>query len=148
MIFSTKNREPIITSTLQPKLYSYIGGIIRGEGGILIEIGGISNHIHLLTNFRQDRTVSEMLQRIKGKSSKWVNEQNELNIKFHWQSGYASFTVSESRVEAVVNYIRNQEEHHRHKTFEEEYEEFLRKKRHNCLHPLRGLISVGDLTWR
>ena len=79
----------------------------------------------MLTKFRQDQTVSDMLQRIKGKSSKWINERNELKRKIHWQIGYAAFTVSESQ--AVIIYIRNQEEHHRHKTFEEEYEEFLQK---------------------
>src|SRR5687767_4686723 len=111
LVFSTKDRIPLITKGLQQDLYSYMGGIIRGEGGILIEIGGIADHVHLLTKFKPTKSVSEMLNRIK---SKWVNEEHASNLrKFGWQDGYAALTVSESLVPSVRSYIRNQENHHR-----------------------------------
>ena len=74
IVFSTKNREPLIDAALQPELYHYIGGIIRGERGILLEAGGTADHIHLLARFNADRSVSEMVNKIKSNSSKWINE--------------------------------------------------------------------------
>lgn len=77
LVFSTKNRIPLIHISLESDLYAYIGGIIRGEGGVLLEIGGMPDHVHLLAKFKPSRSVAEMLNRIKAKSSKWVNEEKE-----------------------------------------------------------------------
>ena len=129
VIFSTKNREPLISPDLKPRLYEYLGGIVRSEGGILIDIGGIPDHIHLLFKGKSDGTIADVLRNLKSNSSKWVNALSETQIHFSWQTGYAAFSVSESRLGAVRHYIQTQEEHHRRKTFQEEYIEFLQKHR-------------------
>ena len=127
IVFSTKHRQPLITAGLQEELYKYMGGIIRGEGGTLLEIGGMPDHVHLLTRFKADKSVSHMLQLIKANSSKWANERSEQNSRFAWQTGYAAFSVSESQVGAVRDYVRRQEEHHRRSSFQEELLALLRK---------------------
>ena len=120
LVFSTKQRIPLITTALQEELYRYMGGIIRGQGGTLLEIGGMPDHVHLLAKFSPKKAVSDMLKDIKANSSKWVNEEKTSLRKFGWQEGYAAFTVSESQVTQVVKYIRNQEEHHRKRNFKSE----------------------------
>ena len=127
LVFSTKNRIPLISDALQEDLYSYIGGIIRGEGGVLLEIGGMSDHVHLVTELKPTKSVSEMLNRIKAKSSKWVNAEKLKMRKFGWQDGYAAFSVSESQVASVRRYVREQEEHHRKLSFQEEFRSLLDK---------------------
>jgi len=102
-------------------LYSYVGGIIRGEKGSLIEIGGTSDHVHILAGFSAALSVSEMMKRFKGKSSKWVNKEKKIKQRFQWQEGYGAFTVSQSHVPSVHQYIQKQEDHHKTKTFEEEF---------------------------
>ncbi len=108
-------------------MYSYIGGIIRGEGGTLLEIGGMSDHVHLLTKLKPTKSVSELLNRIKAKASKWVNEEKVTMRKFGWQDGYAAFSVSESQIASVRRYIRDQEKHHRRQSFQEEFRALLEK---------------------
>jgi putative transposase len=127
IVFSTKCRIPLITNNLQEELYRYIGGIIRAEGGVALEIGGINDHIHLLTKFKPAISVSEMLSRIKANSSKWANVTKMKLRKFGWQEGYSAFSVSESLVDAVAKYIRGQEEHHHNQTFHDEYVALLRR---------------------
>ena len=127
VIFSTKRSACLITADLQPRLYAYIGGIVRDEKGTLLEIGGMPDHVHLVTRFKADKSVSHMLQLIKANSSKWANERPEQNSRFSWQTGYAAFTVSESQVGAVRDYVRRQEEHHRISSFREELLTLLRK---------------------
>ena len=126
-VFSTKNRIPLISENFQQDLYSYIGGIIRGEGGTLLEIGGISDHVHLLTKLKPTKSISEMLNRIKSKSSKWMNEERLKIRKFGWQDGYGAFSVSESRTASMRRYIRSQEEHHRRQSFQDELRGLLEK---------------------
>lgn len=125
LVFSTKNRIAMIGNSLQADLYSYMGGIIRGEGGTLLEIGGMPNHVHLLVKLKPAKSVSEMLNRIKAKSSKWVNEEKLKMRKFGWQDGYAAFSVSESQVEPVCQYIQGQEAHHNHQSYQDEFRALL-----------------------
>ena len=127
IVFSTKNRQALITNTLQEELYKYMGGIIRGEGGTLLEIGGMPDHVHLIARFKADKSVSHMLQLIKANSSKWVNERPQQNSRFSWQTGYAAFSVSESQVGVVRDYVSRQEEHHQIISFQEELLALLRK---------------------
>lgn len=127
IVFSTKNRIPLISPSLQPDLYAYMGGIIRGEGGILLEAGGMPEHVHLLAKFKPAVSVSEMLQRIKGKSSKWVNEEHAALRKFGWQEGFSAFSVSESRVSAVRRYLQQQEIHHRRQSYQDEVRALLQR---------------------
>ena len=121
IVFSTKNRIPLIHQGFQEELYRYTGGIIRAEGGVQLEIGGMSDHIHILAKFKPAISVSDMLAKIKANSSKWVNDHKMKLRKFGWQEGYAAFSVSESQAPAVREYIQTQEEHHRKQTFQEEF---------------------------
>jgi putative transposase len=137
VVFSTKNREPIITSPIRKDLYSYIGGIVRGEGGVLLETGGIADHVHLVMRLKTEPSVATMVKIVKSKSSKWLNEQPKRPGRFEWQRGYAAFTVSSSQLRLVRTYVRNQEEHHRRQTFQEELVEIL--KRHGVEYDERYL---------
>jgi putative transposase len=129
IVFSTKMRTDLITPNLAQDLYPYIGGIIRDEKGVLLKIGGMPNHLHLLAKFHPSISVSNMLQQIKGSSSKWINEDRRAPGHFAWQFGYAAFSVSESSAEAVTQYIETQAEHHQHRTYQEELVMLLQKHR-------------------
>lgn len=125
LIFSTKFRRKIIRPEFREQLYQYIGGIIRKKDGVLLEIGGIEDHVHILAGFPATITVSDMLKFIKSNSSGWVNEKIKPNEKFAWQPGYGAFTVSQSQKPSVRKYIQTQEEHHRTSSFENEYLKML-----------------------
>jgi putative transposase len=127
VIFSTKRREPLITDDLRNDLYSYIGGILRGQSGTLLEIGGIADHVHLVIRIRPDVSVSDIVRLVKSNSSKWANERPDARGRFAWQEGYGAFTVSSSQLPEVRSYLQRQEDHHRTKTFQEEFVEFLRR---------------------
>lgn len=127
IVFATKHRTPLITDDLQTRLYEYIGGIVRAKKGHLIEVGGVADHIHLLTHLSPKFSISDTIRDIKGSSSAWVNAEKRSEHHFEWQKGYGAFTVSYSNCDAVQKYIQNQEEHHRQRTFEEEYMEFLER---------------------
>jgi putative transposase len=126
VVFSTKDRLPLIRNEIRESLYEYMGGIIRSEGGILLEIGGMPDHVHLLVKLKTDVTVALMVQKVKGKSSKWHNERL-VQERFAWQSGYGIFSVSASLVERVRRYIRSQEEHHRRVSFRDELITLLKR---------------------
>ncbi|MDQ7797787.1 MAG: IS200/IS605 family transposase [Candidatus Edwardsbacteria bacterium] len=128
IVFSTKGRQNIVAPALREILYPYIGGIIRGEKGAMLKIGGAADHVHILASLPPTLSVSEALRRIKGNSSKWVNENGNIKIHFEWQRGYGAFTLGESMIETVSRYIENQEEHHRVKGFKEEYLLFLKER--------------------
>ena len=125
IVFSTKMRMEFITPELARELYPYIGGIIRDEKGILLNIGGMANHLHLLAKFHPTASVSNMLQQIKGSSSKWINDGRRAPGYFAWQAGYAAFSVSISSVGKIAQYIETQAEHHQKKTFQQELVAFL-----------------------
>jgi len=127
IVFSTKNREPVITSPIRTDFYKYIGGIVRGEGGKLLEIGGTPDHVHLVIRLKSAHSVANAVKIIKSKLSKWLNAQPKRPGRFEWQRGYAAFTVSASQLEKVRVYVRNQEQHHRRATFQEEFRALLDK---------------------
>jgi REP element-mobilizing transposase RayT len=127
IVFSTKDRISLISEDFQEELYRYIGGIIRAEGGVQLEIGGVSDHVHILAKIKPAIAVSEMLAKIKANSSKWINDHKIKLRKFGWQEGYAAFTVSESQVPSVREYIRSQPEHHRKQTYQEEFMALLQR---------------------
>ena len=126
LVFSTKHLEPTLTTDIQSRLYPFIGGIIRDEKGVLLEIGGMPDHLHLLVGWRTDDAIANLVRNIKSRSSTWIHETFPAAPTFHWQEGYGVFTVSQSQVSKVRQYIQTQAEHHRKKTFQEEYVEFLR----------------------
>ena len=132
LVFSTKNREPFIVPDFAPRLYAYIGGILRETGSVLIEAGGMPDHIHLLVSLGRQASVADTVRAIKSNSSRWVHETFPNRAAFAWQSGYGAFSVSYSNVEAVREYIRGQEEHHKVRTFQDEFREFLRRHAIEC----------------
>ena len=121
VVFSTKHRTPTITPDLQPRLYEYIGGILRGEKCSLLAAGGMPDHVHLLASLSKTVSISDALRLIKSNSSKWVHETFSKKQDFAWQTGYGAFAVSYSNLEDVKRYIANQAEHHRVRTFQEEF---------------------------
>lgn len=129
IVFGTKYRRNTIRPTFVERLYEYVGGIIRADGGHMIEIGGVEDHVHILANLPASRSVSDSVRDIKANSSRWINELTEVIDRFEWQKGYAAFTVSYSQIDGLREYIQNQVEHHRRRSFEEEYILFL--QRHN-----------------
>jgi len=124
LIFSTHDRLRWIDKSWQERLGQYIGGIVRDIEGIAIEIGGDSDHTHILARLKANYSIADSLRIIKSGSSKWVHESIGLRA-FQWQVGYGAFTVRSSDVETIRKYIGNQREHHRKKTFQEEYMELL-----------------------
>jgi putative transposase len=132
IVFSTKQRASLITKEYQEELYRYIGGIIRAEGGVQLEIGGTNDHVHVLAKFKPAIAVSEMLAKVKANSSKWANDHKAKMRSFAWQEGFAAFTVSESKVPSVREYIKNQEEHHRKQTYQEEFVALLQRHGIEC----------------
>ncbi len=127
LVFSTKNRQLSIRADIREPLYEYMGGILRTEGGILLEIGGIPDHVHLLTKLKTDVAVSIVVKEVKAKSSKWLNERQDAHERFEWQKGYGIFSVSASLAEKVRIYIQSQEEHHRRVSFRDELVSLLER---------------------
>ncbi len=113
IVFSTKDRRPIITDENKSRLYEYIGGSIRGLGGKSLGVGGMSDHVHILAKLRPDKSVSNVMRELKANSSGWMKRVFPDASDFSWQNGYGAFTVSASQIKAVQNYIANQEEHHK-----------------------------------
>jgi len=127
IIFSTKDRLPQIDVDLKSQLYPYMGGIIRELDGKASLINGTFDHVHLLVQLPPVLALSDAMRVLKTNSSKWVHEQWPARSKFAWQTGYGAFSVSKSNADAVGRYIADQEEHHRSKTFQEEFLEYLKK---------------------
>jgi len=123
IIFATKNREPFLDSPLRERMHAYLGGCVRTIGGTPLEIGGVSDHVHLLVGLKPTHCVSDVLRTIKKASSEWIRHKI---ATFHWQDGYSAFTVGRKGVENLRRYIATQAEHHQTKTFEEEYRELLK----------------------
>jgi REP element-mobilizing transposase RayT len=128
-IFSTKNREPWLTDNVRDRLWPYLGGIARENAMTALEVGGMADHAHLAISIPPSVSLSKALQLIKGASSHWIKETFPNLADCAWQDGYGAFTVSESQLEAVRDYIRRQADHHRNKTFAEEYRTFLQRHR-------------------
>ena len=126
VIFSTKHRRPVLKAEWRSRLHAYLGGAIRDVDAVPVVIGGTADHIHLLLGFKATHRIADVIREIKRGSSSWLND--DLNIRgFAWQSGYGAFSVSPSALDSVARYIAQQELHHRRKTFQEEYLEFLNK---------------------
>jgi REP element-mobilizing transposase RayT len=125
-VFSTKQRANLITPDLESRLYPFMGGILRDLRCTLLAINGIADHVHMLIRYRADLSHSDMLQQIKGRSSKWINETFPWPGRFAWQEGYGGFTVSRSVIPSVESYIARQKEHHQRQDFKSEFLELLR----------------------
>jgi putative transposase len=124
-VFAVRNRDSFIKSTWKDDLYKYITGIIQNQGHKLLIINGMPDHLHVLFGMRPIQSLSDLMQDIKGSSSAWINKMNFSSAKFSWQEGYGAFSYSKSQLPGIIQYIDKQEEHHKKKTFIEEYKEFL-----------------------
>ena len=131
-VFSTKNREPMLTPEIRERLWPYLGGIARENGMKALAIGGVADHVHLLISLPPTLSLSKAMQLLKGNSSKWIHETFPNLRGLAWQEGYAAFSIGISAVDDTIAYIRRQEEHHRHRTFREEVTLFL--ERHGIAH--------------
>jgi REP element-mobilizing transposase RayT len=127
IVFSTKYREPLIKQTVETELYSYLGGICKKLDCPVIKVGGYTDHIHILCMLSKKITLVKLMEELKSHSSKWIKTKGSEYSNFYWQDGYGAFSVNPSQVAIVVNYIANQKEHHRKKTFQKEYRAFLKK---------------------
>lgn len=126
LVFAVKYRAALIEDTWKEDLYRYISGIIEQQRHKLIIINGVKDHIHILIGLRPHQSLSELMQDIKGSSSKWINENKLARKRFAWQEGYGAFSYSRSHLPNVIRYIQNQEEHHRKTKFTDEYRAFLK----------------------
>ena len=126
IVFSTKDRRPLITPEYQVRLYDYIGGTIRAVGGISLELNGTEDHVHLLAKLRPDRALSDVLRDLKANATGWMHDVFPSLENFSWQRGYGAFTVSQSNVEEVRQYIARQKEHHQKISFRDEFIQFLK----------------------
>ncbi len=139
LIWSTKDRKDIISKEMQPRLFAYMGGIIKRHQGTLLKIGGTSNHVHLLIGTNSLDKYTHLIRALKAKSTLWVHEHFPMHKHFAWQGGYGSFSVSYSSHEKVKNYIENQAEHHKKFSFEVEFMELLEK--HNVKYDERFVLG-------
>jgi REP element-mobilizing transposase RayT len=121
IVFSTKDRFPFLAPEWRGRLYAYLGGILRERGGDLLEINGTNDHVHLLLRLHQEHTLAQVVRDVKAASSGWIHREFPRLSHFAWQRGYGAFTVSASQLARVRRYIQAQEEHHRRRTFQEEF---------------------------
>ena len=126
LIFSTKNREPFITPAIEVELHPYMATIFRELKSPSLAIDGVSDHVHVLFSLARVIKVADLLQEVKTETSKWIKTKGSEFRNFHWQSGYGAFSIGQSQVEEVKQYIHGQKEHHRRVTFQEEYRKFLK----------------------
>lgn len=129
LVFSTKERRPVITPELQERLWPFVGGIARDNGIQSVIIGGVCDHVHALLCLPATMSIAKAAQLIKGGSSLWIYKTFPDQTDFKWQEKYGGFSVSVSQVDTLVKYIKNQEEHHRKRTFQEEFLLLLKKHR-------------------
>jgi REP element-mobilizing transposase RayT len=126
VVFSTKGRAAMMKGGTRGRIHEYLGGIIRSEGGVAYQIGGMPDHVHLLLRWRADQSIAALVRQMKSNSSRWIHETFPMMTAFAWQEGYGAFTVSQSQKDTVAAYIANQEAHHQNTPFEEEFVRFLR----------------------
>ncbi len=127
LVFATKYREHLLPKELGNTIHEHIKSNCKKKEIYLQAINGLTDHVHILISLGKDQSIAQVVQLIKGESSFWINQKRILPNKFSWQDDYFAVSVSESQVGVVVNYIKNQEEHHRKKSFSEEVDEFLTK---------------------
>jgi len=127
IVFSTKNRENLISSNIESELFAYIGGILRKHESNLLAANGTENHVHLLILQSKKIALSDLIREIKRASSLWIKQKDSNFGNFKWQGGYGAFSVSKLQVDVVKNYIAKQKEHHKKESFDDEYRKFLKR---------------------
>lgn len=127
LVFSTKHRQPLIHPPVEAELHAYLGGICKQLECPPIQVGGYTDHIHLLCMLSKKLALMKLVEEVKSHSSKWIKTKGDNYKNFYWQDGYGAFSVNPAQVDTVTRYIMNQHEHHRAKTFQDEYRVFLSK---------------------
>ena len=126
-IFAVKGRDSLIRPDWEERLYKYITGIVQNKGQKMLAINGIPNHIHFLIGMKPSCCLSDLVREIKKSSNEFINDSKLPKFKFSWQEGFGAFSYSHSQLDSVITYIMNQKEHHKKKTFKEEYTDFLKQ---------------------
>ncbi len=126
-VFTVQDRDSIILKNWKDDLYKYITGIIQNNKHKLLAINGMPDHIHILFGLRPSQSLSDLMQDIKGSSSKWINEKRFVRGKFSWQEGYGAFSYAKTDLPNIIRYIQHQQKHHKRKTFLEEYMDLLKE---------------------
>jgi putative transposase len=127
LVFSTKDRKPLLGASVRPALHAYLATVARNAGCECFRVGGVADHVHLAIRFSRTLTIANLVEELKTSSSKWLKTQSSDLAGFSWQRGYGAFSVGPSDLDALRAYIDGQEEHHRTRTFQEEYRAFLTK---------------------
>lgn len=127
VVFAVKNRNALIRSSWEEKLFQYITGIIKNKEQKLIAINGVTDHIHIFIGLKPNCCLSDLVREVKKASTVFINDNKLSKHKFNWQAGFGAFSYSKSHIDTVYNYIMNQKAHHKKKTFKEEYLDFLKK---------------------
>lgn len=127
IVFSTKNRQKTISKHLRAKLHAYLAGVCRAKGSEAYRVGGTDDHVHIACTLPRTLTMAKLVEEIKKPSSSWMKQQEGGTAQFSWQAGYGIFSLGQSQLPALLRYIDNQEEHHRTKSFKEEFLELLEK---------------------
>ena len=125
LVFSTKDRRPLIDDVVRAELHKYSAGILRDLDSPALLMNSVNDHIHVLFNLHRTKALSDVVMELKRGSSKWMKEQGQQYQSFYWQAGFGAFSVSQSNVESVTEYIANQAEHHREQTFQDEFRKLL-----------------------
>lgn len=126
VVFAVQNRLSLIENDWKDELYKYLSGVIQNHGHKVLQINGMSDHIHILLGLRPTQALADLMQMVKKDSSKWINTKGFVKGKFSWQSGYGAFSYSKNQVPRIIDYIQDQEKHHSKRSFLEEYEELLK----------------------
>ena len=127
IIFSTKDREPWLDRDVRPRMLAYLATVCRDLNAEALRVGGVADHVHVVATLPRTLSQAEMIETLKKTSSKWIKGLDSKYRRFYWQRGYGAFSVSPSQLGAVLEYVQNQEEHHRTRSFQEEYRAFLQK---------------------
>jgi len=126
-VFAVSGRMSLITRDYKEELYKYIAGIVRNKGQKLLQINGMSDHVHILIGLRPAMAIAELVRDIKSDSSDWINRKRLARGKFAWQEGYGAFSYGHSQLDTIIRYIQNQEKHHTRRSFKDEYLSLLKK---------------------
>lgn len=127
IVFSTKDRQPFIHPSVAPELYAYLGGICKNMESFPVEIGGSTDHVHILCLLSRKMALMKLVEELKSHSSKWIKDKGHEYRSFYWQNGYGGFSVNPTEIDIVRKYISGQNEHHEKRTFQDEYRAFLKK---------------------
>ncbi|MEO8738002.1 MAG: IS200/IS605 family transposase [Edaphobacter sp.] len=132
LIFSTKDRRPVLDASICPALYAYLATVVRNAKCECYRVGGVADHVHLAVRLSRTANIAELVKQVKSSSSKWLKTQSPAQSKFAWQRGYGAFSVGPTDLEALIRYIDTQQMHHRKQTFQEEFRAFLKKYGIEC----------------